>query len=261
MYPGGWIQVPAPSHQVRASPHDPQTQFIAPEGALVVNGNAYAYAPAVSTDGTVNLPIFYASDMSMMPNATASWNEDFYLQFPDLGDESYMLGDNTNGSLIPMEAMVVEDQGPFLSEQAVLSPPVADWTLRAAATNANTPAPSPADDSNPALGSYNYIPRHISTSSFPLTPHPSNGSLAGSTSWTDRSASFAFANAFQGSLDGGLGEDLFNWEEEDSSTPASSNQPRSRIASRNSADGNLNSCGKRSRSATIKFGDEHTSVG
>jgi hypothetical protein len=106
MYPGGWIQVAAPQHQVRAGQYDPQTQFLAPEDALVANGNAYAYTPAVGTDGSVELPILYASDMSMMPNATMSWNEDFYLQFPDGNEETFTFGADPNGPLVPMEAMV-----------------------------------------------------------------------------------------------------------------------------------------------------------
>lgn len=260
MYPGGWIQVPAPSYQVRASPYDPQTHFVAPEDALVVDGNAYAYAPTVGLDGSVELPVFYASDMSMMPNATMSWNEDFYLQFPDGGEETFIFGTDRNGPFVPMEAIIMEEPGPLLSEQTVFTPGEGDWALRPTQPNVVLADQNPADDRNPALSSLNHIPRHVSSSSFPLTPHSATGSLPGSTDWTDRSASFAFANSLQGPLDMGSGEDLISWEDEESPTQASSTRPRSRISSRSSVDTSLNSCGKRNRSTTSRFGEDNTVV-
>jgi len=226
MYPGGWIQIPVPQGQVPADPEDTQTHLYAPEDALVFEGHAYGYTPGVRPDGFVDLPVLWAGDDTAMGSYAPPLDDEFYLAFEH---------DGPSRGLIPLEAMIVEETGPFLSEAAMLSPTEAEWTLQPASLNAVAYDQSPDDEhhlttpktSGPA------VPRHISSSAFPLTPQSFSGSLPGNGSWNDRATSFVFANGLQSSFDMGISEELMVWgEDEDAATAPTARQ---RVTSKSSA--------------------------
>lgn len=211
MYPGGWIQVPVPPGQVPADPNDPQTHLYAPEDALVFDGHAYAYTTGVRPDGSIDLPVLWAGDSTAMGSHAPEIPGDFYLAFED---------DGPSHGLVPLEAMIVEETGPFLSEQALFSPTDAEWTLRPAPLNSMVYGQSPdAGHGATTPSMFNTAPRHVSSSSFPLTPQSVAGASPGNSTWNDRTTSFALANGLQSSFDMGIGEDMMVWGEDDDEIP------------------------------------------
>lgn len=191
--------------------------------------DTYGYVP-YAHDATSH-PIMYATESDILPSDQVVWSGALY----DLtagGDTPFIIGDSSGGPLVPMEAVIVEDNGPFLSEHAVFSPD-AEWTLRPADSNTGGDGTPPIERED-TLQVYTMMPRHVSSSNFPITPQSGTQSLPPTNGWNDRATSFAFANSLNSSLDIDFSpDDVLNWEDPSSSPGA---VPQSRQTSRSATD-------------------------
>lgn len=191
--PGGWVTVSPNSQQQWALPPD---QF----------DDGLAYLPMVNGDGSVPMPVLYASDPSAAQYADHLWATQYTIGNDDA--PLVLTSDPSNPETVTLEAVVYDDDpfnsGPFLSEGAVFTPSDIDWALTS--TEPNTPtSPSEDNEDNTAC----LVPRYVSASAFPVTPQSNSQALPGMT-WNDRSTSFAFADAFSDGL-GDVGSDMIDW--------------------------------------------------
>ena len=147
------------------------------DAGWVQPGPEYTFAPlppGAVYDGNV---------YETVPAEEIAWNDAVF----DFSTEAPLIIGDPNGPLVPMEAVFVEE-GPFLYESAVFSPD-----------------PNVSED-------HMSLPRHVSSSAFPITPQSESYSLP--VNWNDRATSFAFANTFTAPL--GMeftADDVLNWED------------------------------------------------
>jgi hypothetical protein len=165
------------------------------------------------------MPVMYASDPAAAQYADHMWSADFTVQTDDEGEPLILTHNPTDPETITMEAVVVEEDpsssssGPFLSE-AVFSPSDIEWTLMSSEPNITSDTSPSEDNDERGPFAYHNAPRHISASAFPITPRSASQSLE-TLPWTDRNSSYAFANAFAGTLETEVGDELLKWMTDD----------------------------------------------
>lgn len=194
-------------------------------------GQPSSHRPAQS-DGehTQNLPTFPPRGPGEMDMSAEQANLDqFGSQYID---QAYWVTDDNGqvlglpmmpaamGEYIPMNAVVEEETGPFLSERPMFSPMDGSFALQQSGPNSNYGRHERDYEGYTHQDGLTVpmenVPRHVSSSAYPPTPLSRGGNpSSGMSAWTDRSTSFALAGSMSNGFDFNVGEDLIVWDEND----------------------------------------------